>query len=647
MLCAAAWVSHGPIGGAVRSMAVAQADRRIIYVAEADGVFRSSDSGATWNAVTGPMIDPSLVLAGGGDPNVVVAAASNGVFRTVDGGETWQMAGGLPKLFFVAQLLADPRDDNVIYLGGACYFSQSTGGLFKSVDGGRTFFAASSGLTSFQQCISQLALDPAAPDHLFLRFDQYEYSGAVRSTDGGHTWSDAAAVPTQSVVVAANGGGRRFGIDPFNFYTSADGVAWSLIPQLKSDRGLLVEPATLAIDPNAGRLFLGTNSGAFRSGDGGLDWLSLDGAARDSIKAIDFDTASGGTVIGTDTGIFRSSGYPWNDWTDLHVGNNAMTIDYVAADPSGGGAYALSGRHLFHSTDRGSSWKETAPPLPGFPDQAPSAAIVVDAGHDVYVNNVFYDGRDHLVRLRSDGAAWDEVIKPSQLARSTALAANPRQPGMLYYSDDTAIWRTLDRGNTWEQIKAPSGLSVTYAFAGPRDPDTFLCLARSGDSQLMKTTDAGRTWTLLNKFPSDWTPWWIASSPEHPDVLYMAAWTGIVVKSLVRSVDGGKTWAVLPKQPGYFDSSLAGIEPEKLAIDPRDPNILYVATTFDYPRSPRPKVERTTDGGTSWQPFDGALPDSYHPALAIDPNDASLYFATAARGVWQLDLGSRRRTTLH
>ncbi|MGH9422484.1 MAG: WD40/YVTN/BNR-like repeat-containing protein, partial [Thermoanaerobaculia bacterium] len=346
--------------------------------------------------------------------------------------------------------------------------------------------------------------------------------------------------------------------------------------------------------------------------------------------------------------VFRSDGYPWNDWTDLHIGNNALNISYVAADPSNGNVYALSGRHLFSSTDHGTSWKEAAPPLPDTPERGLRPTIVVDAGHDLYVTNLSSGPADHMVRLRADASAWDEVVRPGHFNSSTDVIAHPRQPGMLYFSDFQSIRRTLDRGVTWEQIPAPPGTTVTSAFADPRDPDTFLCLVQTTFNEprlLMKTTDAGRTWSTVSTFPSDWYPSQIIISTSHPDVLYIATAAGYGNNTFARSVDGGKTWTALPKPPGSFsDSRSSYFSQEKLVIDPRDPNILYFATPFDYPGSLRPKVVRF-DGGM-WQSIDASIPESWDPTLALDPN-GPLYFATSAHGVWQTDLGVRRRSALH
>jgi photosystem II stability/assembly factor-like uncharacterized protein len=625
---AASWVSRGPIGGAVRSLVVVPTARQVIYVAEADGVFRSGDGGATWSAVTGPMVDPRVVVVSSADPNAVVAAARNGIYRSDDGGASWQAATGVPKELAVGALVSDPRDPNVIYFAGRCYISP---GVFKSTDGGRTFRPASTGLSAAQRCVERFALDPAAPDHLFLWFTyQGDVYGAMKSDDGGESWSETVTAPTQSIVAAPKEGNRRFGLDLYSLLTSADGVSWSRIAPLKSDIPL-GQVATLTIDPNASRLFLGTFNGAFRSGDRGYNWLALGGAARDPIRAIDFDTTSGAVVIGTDVGVFRSSGFPWNDWTDLHIGNDALVIQKLVADPVNGDAYAFSGRHLFRSSDRGVSWRETAPPLPASP-----LTLAVDAGHEVYAS--YYDGASHLVRLSAGGVAWEEVRRQSTYQGYLGLTPDPREAGVLYYASNGELSRTRDRGATWQGVPNPPGEAVVYALADPRGTDTFLCVTTAGSRPMLKkTTDGGLTWSGT-KVPAEWWVFWVASTPSHPDVIYASVWPGETRASLARSVDGGETWSLLPTQPGYFDNTYAVSALPRLAIDPRDPDVVYIAMYFN-----GAVMVRTVDGGASWQPISEELPALVPPLLAITPDGRTLFAGTEARGVWQRDLGPRRR----
>ncbi len=140
----AGWSSSGPVGGAVNAVAVAPSNPAVIWVGSSGGVFRSTDSGATWANVSGPLSGVVSLVVHPTDPNKAWALSpSVGLHRTVDGGTTWidphrEFAGmNEPKL------LIDPRDPDTLYAGGGCIAGFEpifplVYGLYKSTDGGVT-----------------------------------------------------------------------------------------------------------------------------------------------------------------------------------------------------------------------------------------------------------------------------------------------------------------------------------------------------------------------------------------------------------------------------------------------------------------------------------------------------------------------------
>ncbi len=84
-------------------------------------------------------------------------------------------------------------------------------------------------------------------------------------------------------------------------------------------------------------------------------------------------------------------------------------------------------------------------------------------------------------------------------------------------------------------------------------------------------------------FTSEWAKPCLRSNISHGDGVY-------------KSTDAGKTW----KNVGLRDSSQIG----KVLIDPKDPNLVYVAA-IGHPYGPNKErgVFRSKDGGQTWKKF--------------------------------------------
>jgi photosystem II stability/assembly factor-like uncharacterized protein len=199
------------------------------YLATNRGVFRSTDSGASWTA-TSPQVFSTLELAG---RRRVLLGASCGISRSRNGGSTWSVTLPCPAGVSrqIDRLIVDSRDPDVVYAGGVDLNGPvSSPRIWKSVDAG----------ASWQRLVpdgSVLALDPSRSGRLYVS----RSTGLARSDDGGRTFR------TISSFGAASGG--------------AGGVT------LLTD--LLVDPRTPSI------LYAGTaGQGVWRSTDSGVTWAS-------------------------------------------------------------------------------------------------------------------------------------------------------------------------------------------------------------------------------------------------------------------------------------------------------------------------------------------------------------------------------------
>jgi photosystem II stability/assembly factor-like uncharacterized protein len=121
-----------------------------------NGVYKSVDGGATWanNGLRNTQ-DIARIVVDPADANTVYVAAlghlwganrERGIFKTTDGGKTWAHALQLDENTGAIDLVMDAQDHNTLY--AAMYARRrtpysfasggSTGGIFKTTDGGRT-----------------------------------------------------------------------------------------------------------------------------------------------------------------------------------------------------------------------------------------------------------------------------------------------------------------------------------------------------------------------------------------------------------------------------------------------------------------------------------------------------------------------------
>src|ERR1051326_8051049 len=103
----AGWTTGGPTGGAGNTVVVAPSNPAIVWGGHTAGAVRSTDAGATWANVSGPVVDVDVLVVHPTDPNkawvVTGSFPASRLYRTSDGGATWiDSTDGLPTMRPVA-----------------------------------------------------------------------------------------------------------------------------------------------------------------------------------------------------------------------------------------------------------------------------------------------------------------------------------------------------------------------------------------------------------------------------------------------------------------------------------------------------------------------------------------------------------------
>jgi photosystem II stability/assembly factor-like uncharacterized protein len=235
-------------------------------------------------------------------------------------------------------------------------------------------------------------------------------------------------------------------------------------------------------------------------------------------------------------------------------------------------------------------------------------------------------------------------IGPTRAGRARPLAGVPSQPNVFYIGfDNGGVWRSTDYGSTWTPIfdHEPTG-SIGAIAVAPSDPNviyvgTGAAIIRpdlsTGDG-VYKSTDAGRTWTHLGLFDSQMIAM-IDVDPRDPNRFFVAAlghpYGPNPERGVFRSTDGGKTFDKVLYKDEYTSAN-------DVRIDPADPNTVYAALWVQQQSyieggefgGTGGGIFKSTDGGTTWKPLTGGLPDIIQANLGVARGNPKVLYAMLA-----------------
>ncbi len=203
------------------------------------------------------------------------------------------------------------------------------------------------------------------------------------------------------------------------------------------------------------------------------------------------------------------------------------------------------------------------------------------------------------------------------------------------------VYRSVDKGQTWEHLGLEDSHDIPAIAVDPRDPDVCYVAALGhlwGTNKMRgvyKTTDGGKNWEPILQIDENTGCVDLRMDPNNPDVLYAAMYmrlrsafsfkSGGPKGGIYKSTDGGKNWKQLkkglPKQTGRIG----------LDVFPGDSNTLIACVesheggTADIrdDRSRSGGFFRSEDGGESWERLSVRTPRAfYFSTIKFDPKDS-------------------------
>ncbi|WP_105000653.1 WD40/YVTN/BNR-like repeat-containing protein [Aureicoccus marinus] len=523
------------------------------------GIYKTKDGGENWEKVLfiSDKVGFSDLELLPGNPNVVYAAAwkaerkpwtiisggnrdEGGIYKSVNGGQDWvRLNEGLPQnTIGKIDLAVSPVDSSILY--AVIEAPEGEQGLYKSSDQGGSFTHVSDDIRLVNRPFyyTNVELDPTNPDIVYSNANPL-----IKSTDGGKTWR---------VLSVPHGDNHDIWLNPSN-------------PQL---------------------LIQANDGGANVSFNGGETWSTQFNQPTAELYQVEVDDQ-----------------YPY--WLYAGQQDNYTTIAVPSFPPSAvqnpGSAWIINtggcetgpavpkpgNPNIVYANCKGrfgvfnkltgveKSYYVGASNIYGHnpKDLVYRFQRVAPVHVSPHNPDVVYHGSQFLHKTDSDGFEWEtispdltafeadkQVISGSPITRDItgeeyystlySIRESSLQEGLIWTgSNDGVVSVTRDGGKTWSNVtpkKLPKGGRVESIAASVHDLGTaYIAVDRHllGDAKpyLYKTTDFGKTWSLLTKsgsgIPSDYTTRVLREDPVRKGLLYTGTEYGMFI-----SMDDGQSW---------------------------------------------------------------------------------------------------------
>jgi len=211
------WRNIGPANmmGRIAAIDASNSDYRKVLIASASGgVFKSENAGTTWESIFDKYGAGSIgsikfdqnnldvIWIGTGESaNRNSSAYGDGIYKSIDGGKSF-INMGLKSTHQIAEIEIHPNNSDVVFAAAVGHLWGYTGerGLFKTIDGGKSWKKVSGGLPSDNKTgCTEIVIHPNNPNIMFAGFYHRlrqpasfisggENGGLYKSIDGGKSW---------------------------------------------------------------------------------------------------------------------------------------------------------------------------------------------------------------------------------------------------------------------------------------------------------------------------------------------------------------------------------------------------------------------------------------------------------------------------
>jgi photosystem II stability/assembly factor-like uncharacterized protein len=357
--------------------------------------------------------------------------AGIGILKSTDSGETWDHVG-LSDAHHISRILINPNNAEEVIVGviGHLYSSNSERGIFKTVDGGKTW--VKSLFINNETGIIDVAFAPENFNIMYAaswerarkawNFDgDGKHSAIYKSTDAGSSW---VKIGVKSGFPVGNGVGR-IGLAVYN----EDTVYALHDSQFRRPKEIDKKQSNVLTKEDFKTM---SATDLLEIADKKLNTYLKDNGFQEKYRAENVKQ------------MVRVGAVKPIDLAKYLEDANSMLFDTQ-----------VIGAEVFKTTDGGASWKKThAHFLDG-----------VYSSYGYYFGEIRVDPRDEngiyvlgvpIIKSKDGGASFTSISKENVHSDHQALWVNPKKPGHLLSGNDGGLNLSYDDGQNWIKLNDPA-----------------------------------------------------------------------------------------------------------------------------------------------------------------------------------------------
>ncbi|HEX5735261.1 MAG TPA: hypothetical protein VF131_20700 [Blastocatellia bacterium] len=581
--------------------------------------------------------NPDVIWVGTGESNVRNSVSfGDGVYKSNDGGKTWQHLG-LKDTQRISRIVINPLNTEIVYVGalGHAFGPNEERGVFMTTDGGKTW--AKTLYTDPEHGVADMDIDPTNPNIVYAAMWHFERKpwtfrsgsekgGVYKSIDGGRTWNKLTnglpkllgrigvkVAPTNPNVVYAIVESKEG-----TLYRSDDrGETFRQVSKQNNivSRGFYY--TDLRVDPTNENRIYAVASTLFVSIDGGRTFRSITGRTHIDYHSLWIDPKNpkrmwqaqdGGIAVSYDQGETwdYANNIPIGQFYQIHA-DNRQPFYYIMGGLQDNGSWTGPSRTREPAGILNDDWR------------------MVSFGDGFYMLNHPDDPELYLSESQSGGIVRTDFRNREQQEMTpdassqggpakdqkyrfnwnSPIIPSPHDKNTVYFGSNV-VFKSTDFGKSWAKIS--DDLTTN-------DPEKQ---KEAGGPVANENTSAEYNTTIIS----------LAESPVAAGTI----WAGTDDGNIQVTTDGGKTWTNQIKNvPGLGASSLVShVEPSR-----KGAAVAYASFDRHMLDDFRPYIFKTTDGGRKWTNISGDLPDKAHVWIVReDPKNPNLLYAGTELGLF-------------